>query len=114
MDNMLITADGGSHLIAAAVTDIYSKNFQQNLKMWLESIPQYPKPFDMQFQPLTEMLHGMVGEFIDEDCTAQCFAQVENGGDLTVDDSDACTVTSQEIDLNDSFGQPFVLHVFRV
>ena len=49
-DQMFINVEGGSHLIAAIISDIYSPNFKQNLGLWLESVPEYPKPFDMTFQ----------------------------------------------------------------
>lgn len=78
-------AEGGSHLIAAALTDLYSPTFKRDLKNWFRSIPAYPKPFDMQFVPLTDVLDDMAGKFVDEECRSQCF-------DLTVRSNDEVSV----------------------
>ena len=75
-DQMTITAEGGSHLVAAAMSDIYSPSFKETLKQWLESVPKYPKPFDMHFQPLSDMLYGLTNQFIDKECQKQCYATV--------------------------------------
>jgi hypothetical protein len=60
MDQMFIDVEGGSHIIASIISDIYSPNFKNGLAQWLESIPAFPKPFNMQFTPLSEMLEGLV------------------------------------------------------
>ena len=54
------------------IGDIYSPAFRSNLKKWLQSIPDYPKPFDMTFLTLTEVLAGLGKHFIDEECKQQC------------------------------------------
>ena len=59
-DSINIDTEGGSHLIAASITDLYSPGFKADLKAWLESVPTYPKAFNFQFQPLSEMLKGNV------------------------------------------------------
>jgi hypothetical protein len=41
---MYIDVEGGSHLIASVIADLYSPNFKMGLAQWLESIPQFPKP----------------------------------------------------------------------
>ena len=78
---MRIKAEGGSHLIAAALGDLYSPGFKRDLKNWLKSVPQYPKPFDMQFVPLTDVLDDMAGKFVDEECRKQCFDLTVRSGD---------------------------------
>jgi len=50
-------------------------SFKSTLKLWLESIPDYPKPFDWSFVPLTEVLSRFTTTFLDEECVSQCEGQ---------------------------------------
>jgi len=43
MDQMFIDVEGGSHVIASAISDLYSPSFKEDLKQWLESVPKFPK-----------------------------------------------------------------------
>lgn len=70
---MMIEVEGGSQLIGATMSDLYSMNFKYNLVTWLASIPKYAKPFNMQFVPLTELLHDLSDDFMDAECKRQCF-----------------------------------------
>ena len=47
---------GGSPEIAAAITDFYTPAFKSLFKKWLSSIRDYPKPYDMTFGRITELL----------------------------------------------------------
>ena len=51
---MFIDTQGGDQRIAAAIADLYSANFKYNLRNWLETIEEYPRPFNMKFVPLTD------------------------------------------------------------
>ena len=68
-------AFGGSHKIAAMVGDLYSPNFKGNLEQWLNSVPYYPRPFDWNFVPITEVLQKFTKTFLDEECVEQCAQQ---------------------------------------
>ena len=72
MDSTILEVSGGSHKIATAITDLYSVNFRSSLIQWLYSIPQYPKPFDFVFEPITKMLKHMVDDMIDPDMYKTC------------------------------------------
>ena len=51
---------------------MYGPNFRGNLNAWLQSIPNFPKPFDMSFIPLSEILKRLSKSFLDQDCKKQC------------------------------------------
>ena len=71
---------GGSHLIAQAVTDLYGSGFRSTLVEWLKSIPHYPKPFDMVFEPITTLLYRMLTDLVDGECYKTCI--VDKARDL--------------------------------
>jgi len=71
-DDTIISAEGGSQKVAALLGDLYSPSFKGTLKRWLESIPEYPKPFGMTFVPLPEVLTHLLKGFLDEECVEQC------------------------------------------
>ena len=54
------------------IGDIYAPSFKSTLRKWLQSIPKFPKPFDMTFVKLSEVLSGLGKHFIDEECKQQC------------------------------------------
>ena len=55
------------------MSDVYSVNFKSTLRHWMETINDYPKPFNFVFVPLTDFLENMADFMIDDDCKAQCF-----------------------------------------
>ena len=59
------------------IGDIYAPSFKSTLRKWLQSIPKFPKPFDMTFVKLSEVLAGLGKHFIDEECKEQCSTQVQ-------------------------------------
>ena len=67
-DTTSVTAKGGSHQIATSITDLYSHNFRHNLVQWLKSIPNYPKPFDFVFEPITTLMYHLLDDMIDGEC----------------------------------------------
>ena len=46
---------GGKPEIAAAIMDFYTPAFREQFLQWLETISEYPKPFDMTFGRLPEL-----------------------------------------------------------
>jgi len=80
-EETFIETEGGDQRIAAAIADLYSANFRYNLRNWLESIEEYPRPFNMKFIALTDFFARLSDYFIDDECKAQCFAE-ENWSSL--------------------------------
>ena len=73
-----ITAIGGSHKIATTITDLYSTNFRTNLMTWLDSIPLYPKPFEPQLLPITDLMKHLIDDMIDPTCYEACIINKED------------------------------------
>ena len=93
LESTYIRAEGGSQKIAAMIGDVYSPNFKSTLKKWLESIPEYPKPFDWSFVPLPEVLTHLVKSFLDPVCVEQCAStsiDLHDDKDLNEDSGDFC------------------------
>ena len=81
-ESTFIETEGGDQQIAAAIADLYSPNFKYNLRNWLETVEEYPRPFNMRFVPLTDFFTRLSDTFIDEECKAQCFSEVNIVGGL--------------------------------
>ena len=52
-----VIALGGSHEVAAILSDAYSPTFKTEFKEWLVSIPKYPKPFLFQVGSVTDLVN---------------------------------------------------------
>ena len=52
-----VIALGGSHEVAAILSDAYSPTFKSEFKEWLVSIPKYPKPFLFQVGSVTDLVN---------------------------------------------------------
>ena len=76
-DSTLMEVSGGSHKIATSITDLYSMGFRSSLMQWLQSIPYYPKPFDLVFEPLTKLLNHLIDDMIDEKMYKTCLIDKE-------------------------------------
>ena len=59
---------GGSHEIATSITDLYGAAFRTDLVSWLKSIPYFPKPFDMVFEPITSLMYHLLDDLVAGDC----------------------------------------------
>ena len=75
-DNTSVVAKGGSHLIATSITDLYSSNFRGNLVRWLKSIPDFPKPFDFVYEPITTLMYHLLDDMVDGDCYKEIVAKL--------------------------------------
>lgn len=62
-----ILAMGGNQQIAAILSDAYSPTFKNEFKEWLGSIPQYPKPFQFQMSPVTNLLNFRLQDLFPEE-----------------------------------------------
>ena len=69
----IMTYLGGDSSVGTMMSDVYSVNFKSTLRHWMETINDYPKPFNFVFVPLTDFLENMADFMIDDDCKAQCF-----------------------------------------
>ncbi|XP_066274625.1 uncharacterized protein [Branchiostoma lanceolatum] len=54
--NEVLEVQGGDQNIAAAITEFYTTSFGTSLKDWLESIEEYPKPFEFRMLTITDLL----------------------------------------------------------
>ena len=59
---------GGSHEIATSITDLHGAAFRTDLVSWLKSIPYFPKPFDMVFEPITSLMYHLLDDLVAGDC----------------------------------------------
>lgn len=62
-----VLAMGGSQQIASILSDAYSPTFKNEFKDWLGSIPQYPKPFEFQMAPVTNLLNFRLHDIFPEE-----------------------------------------------
>ncbi|XP_019630644.1 PREDICTED: uncharacterized protein LOC109474722 [Branchiostoma belcheri] len=53
----VMVVQGGDQKIAAAITEMYTTALTTELKDWLESIDDYPKPFSFVLRPVSELLN---------------------------------------------------------
>ena len=65
--------EGGNPEIAAAIFDAFSPSFKTDFKNWLESVPEYARPFDFKLGDITELLNFNVQSLFGDACSA-CFA----------------------------------------
>ena len=72
-----VQAIGGSHMIAHVITDLYSASFRSNLVKWLDSIAYFPKPFNPQLLPISNMMKHLIDDMIDSECYKACFINRE-------------------------------------
>ena len=61
-----VEALGGKPEIAAAIMDFYTPAFRTQFVSWLNSIAEYPKPFDMSFGRLPELFDVNVDDLFNE------------------------------------------------
>eukprot|EP00058_Branchiostoma_floridae_P003059 XP_002588547.1 hypothetical protein BRAFLDRAFT_122359 [Branchiostoma floridae] len=54
--NEMLEVQGGDQKIAAAITEMYTTALTTELKDWLESINDYPKPFSFVLRPVPDLL----------------------------------------------------------
>ncbi|XP_066303955.1 uncharacterized protein [Branchiostoma lanceolatum] len=54
--NEVLEVHGGDQQIAAAITEFYTVSFGSSLKDWLESIDEYPKPFEFSLLSIADLL----------------------------------------------------------
>ncbi|XP_066287457.1 uncharacterized protein [Branchiostoma lanceolatum] len=52
----MLVVQGGDQQIAAAITEMYTTALTTELKDWLESIDDYPKPFSFVLRPVSDLL----------------------------------------------------------
>eukprot|EP00058_Branchiostoma_floridae_P014133 XP_002599621.1 hypothetical protein BRAFLDRAFT_77720 [Branchiostoma floridae] len=55
--NEMLVVQGGDQQIAAAITEMYTTSLTTELKDWLESIKDYPKPFSFVLRRVTDVLN---------------------------------------------------------
>ncbi|XP_019617061.1 PREDICTED: uncharacterized protein LOC109464494 [Branchiostoma belcheri] len=55
--NEVLVVQGGDQLIAAAITEMYTTALTTELKDWLESINDYPKPFSFVLRLVSDLLN---------------------------------------------------------
>eukprot|EP00058_Branchiostoma_floridae_P012378 XP_002597866.1 hypothetical protein BRAFLDRAFT_105473 [Branchiostoma floridae] len=55
--NEVLEVQGGDQQIAAAITEMYTTALTTELKDWLESINDYPKPFSFVLRPVPDLLN---------------------------------------------------------
>ncbi|CAH1224577.1 Hypp18 [Branchiostoma lanceolatum] len=55
--NEMLEVQGGDQQIAAAITEMYTTALTTELKDWLESIDDYPKPFSFVLRPVSDLLN---------------------------------------------------------
>ena len=65
--SLSFSVQGGSHEIALMITDIESPTFKQDLESWLQSIPDYPKPYKFMMAPITDLLNFNVNALFKDD-----------------------------------------------
>ncbi|XP_035690560.1 uncharacterized protein LOC118425668 [Branchiostoma floridae] len=53
--NEMMAVQGGDQRIAAAITEFYTTAFGSELKEWLDSIDEYPKPFEFTMALITDL-----------------------------------------------------------
>lgn len=68
-----VIAQGGSQEIATILSDVYSPNFKQSFKEWLQSIPAYPKAFRFLLGTIADLVNFrandlFAGETVDWGC----------------------------------------------
>ncbi|KAI8493789.1 hypothetical protein Bbelb_281360 [Branchiostoma belcheri] len=56
-DNEVLVVQGGDQKIAAAITEMYTTALTTELKDWLESIDDYPKPFSFVLRLVSDLLN---------------------------------------------------------
>ena len=52
-----VFAQGGSHEIAAVLSDVYSPTFKGDFKEWLKSIPAYPKAYNFFLGTIADLVN---------------------------------------------------------
>ena len=55
--NEYMLVEGGSQEIASILSDFYSPSFKTTFQSWLETVPDYPKPFEFQMGTITDLLN---------------------------------------------------------
>ncbi|KAI8516772.1 hypothetical protein Bbelb_053530 [Branchiostoma belcheri] len=75
--NEVLVVQGGDQKIAAAITEMYTTALTTELKDWLESINDYPKPFSFVLRLVSDLLHiPFVSLFPAGEVDYGCFATV--------------------------------------
>ena len=49
--------EGGSQNIAAILSDFYAPTFKAAFEDWLQSVPDYPKPFEFRMETIADLLN---------------------------------------------------------
>ena len=59
--------DRGSQHIASILSDVYSPTFKTEFKVWLKTIPGYPKAFRFQIGSITDLLDFRANDLFQDD-----------------------------------------------
>ncbi|CAH1233484.1 Hypp764 [Branchiostoma lanceolatum] len=73
-----VTVEGGDQEVASIVADFYSTGFKDTFTEWLKSIPTYPKPIEMFFGTMSELLnlnYKLLFPFDIKDAADGCFSE---------------------------------------
>ncbi|CAH1802428.1 unnamed protein product, partial [Owenia fusiformis] len=53
--NSYLSVEGGDEEIASIISDFYDPGFTSKIEAWLQSIPDYPRPFSFHLGKITEL-----------------------------------------------------------
>ncbi|XP_035682767.1 uncharacterized protein LOC118420163 [Branchiostoma floridae] len=101
--NEVMEVQGGDQKIAAVITEFYTTSFGNSLKDWLESIEEFPKPFEFRMLPITDLLDMNYDSFfphgvVDFGCFGRkTLSEDGSGRKYYVEDKTDGNVTTSEI-----------------
>ncbi|CAH1802433.1 unnamed protein product, partial [Owenia fusiformis] len=78
--NSYLSVEGGDQEIASIISDMYDPGFKSKLEAWLQSIPEYPRPFSFNLGKITELFDMNVESLFPDDTNQGCL-----GGDVKKD-----------------------------
>ncbi|CAH1802432.1 unnamed protein product [Owenia fusiformis] len=77
--NSYLSVEGGDEEIASIISDMYDPGFKSKLEAWLQSIPEYPRPFAFHLGKITELFDMNVESLFPDDTNQGCLgAAVKN------------------------------------
>ena len=86
--------------MAKSIMDFYTPSFREDFSQWLESIPEYPKPYEFTLGKVSQLLNMNPDSFFSsEDSNSGCFSLSE---DLKFDDKKNMTYYETDIKVNGS------------
>ena len=65
--------------MAKSIMDFYTPKFKEDFSHWLDSIPEFPKPYEFTLGKISELMNMNPDSFFSsEDITSGCFSPEED------------------------------------